>query len=149
MGEIKKGVATGRAISLPTVEHLHEVTRQHLHHQAAPGSTKQMSGSTKQITGSTKQITGSTSSTGSINNTDSTSSNRQRHKADEPPGAAAVHLPQLKVMPAHIVQASLGRKVSITSGPDRILRESMCQQDLPRERWTQALPPETGRWEAS
>ena len=46
-------------------------------------------------------------------------------------------------MPAHIVKASLGRKVSITSGPDRILRESMCQQDLPRERWTQALPPET------
>ena len=60
MGEIKKGVATGRAISLPTVEQLEEImvdvatgraislpaveqlqeiTRQHIQHQAAPGST--------------------------------------------------------------------------------------------------------------
>jgi DNA-binding transcriptional regulator YdaS (Cro superfamily) len=47
MEEIMVDVATGRAISLPTVEQLNKITRQHLQHQAAPGSissTKQMSG---------------------------------------------------------------------------------------------------------
>ena len=50
MEVIMVDVAAGRAISLPTVEQLHEITRPHQQYQAAPGSAssiKQMSSSTR------------------------------------------------------------------------------------------------------
>ena len=61
--EIMVDVATGRAISLPAVEQLQEITRQHIQHQAAPGSTSstnQMSCNTRPhqaASGSTSQMT--------------------------------------------------------------------------------------------
>jgi hypothetical protein len=54
-----------------------------------------------------------------------------------------VHLPQLEVVPAHIVKATLGRIVSMTIYPTNTLRGSFCHQVLPRERWTNDPAPET------
>ena len=106
-------------------------TRQHQQHQA---DEQQMSSSTSSMgstssASSTIRMCGSTRHQQAAPGTNCSTS--ELHQADEPPGEPAVLLPELEVMPAHIVEASLGRIVPMTQSPVIILRASVCHQVLP------------------